>query len=69
MSSQKKTLKEIREIYGVPARRGAQVMFVGREPALKGRILSANQGVRIQFEGEDAPWEMHPTFLLEYTEK
>ena len=58
-------LRQLREYYGVPLRRGARVKYQGR----LGVVLSASGcHIRIRFDGQKRrhPAPFHPTFQIEY---
>ena len=68
------SMKYIREFYGVPARRGAEIEYqpnISSAPR-RGRITSANGAyLRIRFYGESRthPISFHPTWALMYLGK
>jgi len=64
-------MEYIRRKYGVPAKRGAEVLYLpptGRE-LIEGRITSAKNGyIRIRFKGDQKthPAPFHPVWNLQY---
>ena len=66
----------IRRTYGVPARRGARLLFIGGNPDqegdAKGRrqsgtiVGSRGQYLRVRMDGEARIRTLHPTWRVEY---
>lgn len=66
----------IRRTYGVPARRGARLLFIGGNPdpesddkvkTLAGTIVgSRGQYLRVRMDGEARIRTLHPTWRVEY---
>jgi hypothetical protein len=61
------TMKRIRELYGVPAKRGGRVRFewTRREGTITGST-SSGLYLRVRFDGERKSEIIHPTWDLEY---
>jgi len=58
------SMSYIRRTYGVPAKRGAVVMYQRHpcQPAVKGRITGArNAHIRVRLDGEKYSVPFHPT--------
>lgn len=56
-----------RQTYGVPARRGARILFMQRD---KGTILSSKNGrLHIKFDGIRRTAWLHPTWEVTYLPK
>jgi hypothetical protein len=51
------SMEYIRATYGVPAKRGMEVVYRG----VRGRIVSASHYVHVQFPGYSKPHRIHPT--------
>ena len=59
------SMRYIRDHYGVPAKRGMEVVAQGR----KGRIVgSRGSYLRIKVDGEKNILSFHPTWEMEYPE-
>lgn len=57
----------IRSHYGVPARRGARVEYIGHAPVRQGVITSARSGrLMVRLDGEKLSYPFHPTCDLNY---
>ena len=66
----------IRNAYGVPARRGARLLFIGGNPdpesddkvkTQSGTIVgSRGQYLRVRMDGESRIRTLHPTWRIEY---
>lgn len=57
----------IRKTYGVPAKRGARVAYLGNGTTAKGTIRSASHGrLNIQLDGDRFTIPFHPTWQLRY---
>jgi len=52
----------VRKTYNVPAMRGGRVIVDGR----KGTITSADNCLRVRFDGEKFSQRCHPTWRVEY---
>jgi ATP:corrinoid adenosyltransferase len=62
-------MKYIRDYYGVPAKRGARIIYTGNGMRTPGRITSAIGGrLRARLEGVDYAVILHPTWEVEYPE-
>lgn len=53
----------IRSYYGVPAKRGALIMFNGKVGSIVG---SRGQYLRVRFDGKRFPAVIHPTWEVRY---
>lgn len=61
------SLAWVRKNYGVPAKRGARVIYSGGETAVPGTVRSARYGkVYIQLDGTSQSRPFHPTWKLSY---
>lgn len=59
----------IRRTYGVPARRGARVLFKGvfGEHGIEGTVIgSRGQYLRVRMDRTGLTWTLHPTWQVEY---
>lgn len=57
----------IRKTYGVSAKRGARVAYLGNGTTAKGTIKSASNGrLNIQLDGDRFAVPFHPTWQLRY---
>lgn len=63
-------MERIREVYGVPAKRGGKVLYLkDNGEMIPGIIVSATKGpqyLRILFRGQKHPVPCHPTWNLQY---
>jgi hypothetical protein len=60
-------MKRIREVRGVPCRRGGRVRYTGEPIPREGTIKSAKRGyLNILLDGDQHPGLYHPTWKLEY---
>lgn len=59
----------IRRTYGIPAKRGALVLFTAAPKAVRGRIVGSRGGyLRIRWEDSGRTHTHHPTWSLVYLE-
>jgi len=57
----------VRKNYGVPAKRGARIEYLGNGKTVQGTIRSARGGhLRIQLDGDELAIPFHPTWKLRY---
>lgn len=57
-------MEYIRRSYGVQARRGGRIKYMGKKT---GTILSSRYGrLRVRFDGEKKTSILHPGWLIEY---
>jgi len=62
-------MKYIRDYYGVPAKRGAKIIYTGNGERVEGRITgSINAHLRARLEGVEYAVILHPTWKVEYME-
>ena len=60
-------MQQIREIYGVPAKRGGRVEYTGEREPVMGTICRARgMHLRIRLDGMKRPATFHPTWELRY---
>ena len=60
-------MQDIRNRYGVPAKRGARVRYTGGTRIDEGTIVGTHkQYVRIRMDGDQHAGTYHPTWELEY---
>ena len=58
------SMKLIRDVYQVPAKRGMRIKFEGRPATIVGE---RNARLRIEFDDEEgAVYSAHPTYNIEY---
>ena len=61
------SMSYIRETYGVPAKRGGRVEYLGTTPPRMGTIVSAcDASLRIRLDGDKNAGKYHPTWMLRY---
>ena len=61
------SLQYIRDIYGVPAKRGARVEYSGSGAAVQGAITSSRGPyILVRLDGDDFSMPFHPTWKLRY---
>lgn len=58
----------IRRYYGVPAKRGMRITFMGRPAVIVGATLNGGMGLRIRIDGEQRVVPVHPTWEITYPE-
>lgn len=57
----------VRKSYGVPAKRGARVIYRGRGCDEFGTICGASDGyLKIRLDGDTRSRQFHPEWMLEY---
>lgn len=63
------SMKQIRDQYGVPARRGGRVIYNSAAGPRPGTITGASgPHIRIRLDGDAVSMPFHPTWKLEYLE-
>lgn len=61
------SLERIRSLYGVPAKRGARVVYFGDGKLARGVVTgSAHMYIRVRLDGERRSGRYHPTWMLDY---
>jgi hypothetical protein len=60
------SMQYVRDYYGVPAKRGGRVRYMGEGEPRFGTITSADYRLRIRLDGEKRTRIFHPTWELEY---
>lgn len=59
----------IRKTYGVPARKGVRVRYLGGPAPAEGTITGAAGGyIRVRLDGDRLARVFHPTWMLNYLE-
>jgi len=63
------SLLYIRDNYQVPAEKGRRVIYTGDQAEKKGIIVDSKGAyIRVLFDGEKRPVNLHPTWKVEYGE-
>lgn len=63
------SMKYIRDYYGVPAKRGAAIIYTGNGERVAGRIIGSISGhLRARLVGVEYTVILHPTWKVEYLE-
>lgn len=61
------SLKYIRDTYGVPAKRGGRVEYIGNGVAIQGTITgSRGARIRVRLDGDRYSVTFHPTWRIRY---
>lgn len=61
------SLQNIRDKYGVPARRGGRIEYTGNGTTIEGTITgSIGENIRVRLDGDKGSLSFHPTWKIRY---